>query len=122
MEMETTVKREITNEAFAVLLKNVYAWMALALGVTGVAAMYVSNNQMILSYLFEHFGLFMGLLIVELLLARVFTTQHSTGTMKTGATLTTLSSHSRISLPRALSSLRAIIHSHSLQVFTLLTV
>ena len=73
MELETTVKREITNEAFAVLLKNVYAWMALALGVTGVAAMYVSNNQMILSYLFEHFGLFMGLLIVELLLAIVFT-------------------------------------------------
>ena len=71
--METTVRREITNEAFAVLLKNVYAWMALALGVTGVAAMYVSNNQAIISYLYEHFGLFMGLLIVELLLAIVFT-------------------------------------------------
>ena len=71
--METTVRREITNEAFAVLLKNVYAWMALALGVTGVAAMYVSNNQAIISYLYEHFGLFMGLLIVELLLAVVFT-------------------------------------------------
>ena len=71
--METTVKREISNEAFAVLLKNVYAWMALALGVTGVAAMYVSNNQAILSFLFEHFCLFMGLLVVELLLAVVFT-------------------------------------------------
>ena len=32
MELETTVKREITNETFSVLLKNVYAWMALALG------------------------------------------------------------------------------------------
>ena len=73
MELETTVKRETTNEAFAVLMKNVYAWMALALGVTGVAAMYVSNNQTILSFMFEHFGLVMGLLIAELLLAVVFT-------------------------------------------------
>jgi FtsH-binding integral membrane protein len=73
MELETTVKRETTNEAFAVLMKNVYAWMALALGVTGVAAMYVSNNQTILSFMFEHFGLVMGLLIAELLLAVLFT-------------------------------------------------
>ena len=73
MELETTVKREITNETFSVLLKNVYAWMALALGVTGVAAMYVSNNQTILSFMFEHFGLVMGILIAELLLAVVFT-------------------------------------------------
>ena len=73
MELETTVKRETTNKAFAVLMKNVYAWMALALGVTGVAAMYVSNNQTILSFMFEHFGLVMGLLIAELLLAVVFT-------------------------------------------------
>ena len=73
MEQETIVKREITNEAFAVLLKNVYAWMALALGVTGVAAMYVLNNQPILHFLFEHFGLLMGLLVAELLLAVVFT-------------------------------------------------
>jgi FtsH-binding integral membrane protein len=73
MEQETTVKRETTNEAFAVLMKNVYAWMALALGVTGVAAMYVSNNQTILSFMFEHFGLVMGLLVAELLLAVLFT-------------------------------------------------
>ena len=73
MELETTVKREITNETFSVLSKNVYAWMALALGVTGVAAMYVSNNQTILSFMFEHFGLVMGILIAELLLAVVFT-------------------------------------------------
>jgi FtsH-binding integral membrane protein len=73
MELETTVKREITNETFSVLLKNVYAWMALALGVTGVAAMYVSNNQTILSFMFEHFGLVMGLLVAELLLAVLFT-------------------------------------------------
>ena len=71
--METTVKREITNEAFAVLLKNVYAWMALALGLTGVVAMYVSNNQMILDYLVEHFELFLGLCIAEIVVAIVFT-------------------------------------------------
>ena len=58
-----TAKREITNEAFAVLLKNVYAWMTLALGITGVAALYVSNNQVILTYLFEHIGLIFGLII-----------------------------------------------------------
>lgn len=73
MEQETIVKREVTNEAFAVLLKNVYAWMALALGVTGVAAMYVLNNQSIHQFLFEHLGLLMGLLVAELLLAVVFT-------------------------------------------------
>ena len=66
-------KREITNEVFSVLLKNVYAWMALALGLTGVAAMYVSSNQIILEYLFEHLGLLMGLLIAELVVAIVFT-------------------------------------------------
>ena len=71
--METTVKRVITNEAFSVLLKNVYAWMALALGLTGVAAMYVSSNQIILEYLFEHLGLLMALLIAELVVAIVFT-------------------------------------------------
>lgn len=68
-----TAKRDITNEAFAVLLKNVYAWMTLALAVTGVAAFYVSNNQMILTYLFEHAGLIFGLLIGELVLAIIFT-------------------------------------------------
>lgn len=68
-----TAKRDVTNEAFAVLLKNVYAWMTLALGITGIAALYVSNNQMILTYLFEHAGLIFGLLIGELVLAIIFT-------------------------------------------------
>ena len=69
MEMELTSKRQITNEAFAVLLKNVYAWMAMALIVTGVAATYVSNNQTILSYLLGNFGVVFGLIIAELVLA-----------------------------------------------------
>lgn len=73
MEMELTSKRQITNEAFAVLLKNVYAWMAMALIVTGVAATYVSNNQTILSYLLGNFGVVFGLIIVELVLAVIFT-------------------------------------------------
>ena len=71
--MELTSKRQITNEAFAVLLKNVYAWMAMALIVTGVAATYVSNNQTILSYLLGNFGVVFGLIIVELVLAVIFT-------------------------------------------------
>ncbi len=73
MEMELTSKRQITNEAFAVLLKNVYAWMAMALIVTGVAATYVSNNQTILSYLLGNFGVVFGLIIAELVLAVIFT-------------------------------------------------
>ena len=73
MEHEMIGKREITNEVFSVLLKNVYAWMALALGLTGVAAMYVSSNQIILEYLFEHLGLLMGLFIAEFVVAIVFT-------------------------------------------------
>ena len=72
MEHEMIGKREITNEVFSVLLKNVYAWMALALGLTGVAAMYVSSNQIILEYLFEHLGLLMGLFIAEFVVAIVF--------------------------------------------------
>ena len=72
MKQEMIGKREITNEVFSVLLRNVYAWMTLALGLTGVAAMYVSNNQTILEYLFEHLGLLMGLLIAELVVAIVF--------------------------------------------------
>lgn len=73
MELETTVKRDITNEAFAVLLKNVYAWMALALALTGVAAMYVSNNQVILEYILRSPYLFFGLLIGELVVAMALT-------------------------------------------------
>lgn len=73
MEQEMIGKREITNEVFSVLLKNVYAWMALALGLTGVAAMYVSSNRIILEYLFEHLGLLMGLFIAEFVVAIVFT-------------------------------------------------
>lgn len=71
--MEFTSKREVTNEAFAVLIKNVYAWMTLALAVTGIAAMYVSNNQAILDFMFSNIALLMGLLIGELVVAIVFT-------------------------------------------------
>lgn len=70
--VDLTAKREVTNEAFAVLIKNVYAWMTLALGITGIAALYVSNNQVILAYLFEHMGLVFGLMIGELVLAIIF--------------------------------------------------
>lgn len=75
--MEFTSKREVTNEAFAVLIKNVYAWMTLALAVTGIAAMYVSNNQAILDFMFSNIALPMGLIIGELVLAVVFTARFS---------------------------------------------
>lgn len=75
--MEFTSKREVTNEAFAVLIKNVYAWMTLALSVTGIAAMYVSNNQAILNFMFSNIALPMGLIIGELVLAVVFTARFS---------------------------------------------
>lgn len=70
--MDLSVKKEVSNEVFSVLLKNVYAWMTLALGVTGVAALYVSSNQAIQNYLFGHIWLLLGLLIGELVLAIVF--------------------------------------------------
>ncbi len=75
--MEYTSRREVTNEAFAVLIKNVYAWMTLALAVTGIAAMYVSNNQVILEFMFSNIAIPMGLLIGELVLAIVFTARFS---------------------------------------------
>lgn len=75
--MEYTSRREVTNEAFAVLIKNVYAWMTLALAVTGIAAIYVSNNQVILEFMFSNIAIPMGLLIGELVLAIVFTARFS---------------------------------------------
>ncbi len=75
--MEYASRREVTNEAFAVLIKNVYAWMTLALAVTGIAAMYVSNNQVILEFMFSNIAIPMGLLIGELVLAIVFTARFS---------------------------------------------
>lgn len=62
---DVTKQEQQVASAQRTLLKNVYAWMALALVITGLTAYYVANSPRIISTLFESSGLLIGLLIVE---------------------------------------------------------
>lgn len=53
---------------FAVLMRKVYVWMALALAVTGLTAYYVASNEPLMYNLFSNSGLVWGLLIAEIVL------------------------------------------------------
>ena len=56
------------SEAFPVLMRKVYVWMALALLITGMTAYYVATNEVILTAILTNKVLFFGLLIAELVL------------------------------------------------------
>ena len=56
------------SEAFPVLMRKVYVWMALALLITGMTAYYVATNEVILTAILTNRALFYGLLIAELVL------------------------------------------------------
>jgi len=54
--------------AFATLMKNVYLWMTLGLGMTGLTAAYVAGNPGWMQTIFETRGLLFALLIGEVAL------------------------------------------------------
>lgn len=56
------------ESAVAILMRNVYAWMALALVITGLTAYYVSSSPAILGMIFSSSIVFYGLMLGELAL------------------------------------------------------
>ena len=66
--MDTVGTRErelLMSEAFPVLMRKVYTWMALALVITGLTAYYVASSPAVLSLIFGNQIVFWGLLIGE---------------------------------------------------------
>jgi FtsH-binding integral membrane protein len=66
-------------------IRSVYNWMAIGLGLTGIVAFYVSNNETLLKLIFGNQLIFFGLIIGELVLvfsisARVHKMRASTAT------------------------------------------
>lgn len=66
-------------------IRSVYNWMAIGLGLTGLAAFYVANSEAMLRLIFGNQLIFFGLVIAELALvftisSRVHKMQASTGT------------------------------------------
>lgn len=55
------------------LMKSVYMWMTIALGVTGVVALYVAQSTELLYSIFSNSMLFWGLIIAEVVLVLVMT-------------------------------------------------
>ena len=53
------------SEAFPVLMRKVYTWMALALAITGMTAYYVATNETLITTILTNSVLFYGLLIAE---------------------------------------------------------
>lgn len=49
----------------AVLMRNVYVWMTMALALTGFTALYVSGNEMLIRLIFSTRTIFYSLLIAE---------------------------------------------------------
>ena len=58
-------ERYVTQSAFGVLMRKVYLWMTLALGITALAAYYVAHSGFIFT-LMNNQLLFWGLIIAEL--------------------------------------------------------
>ena len=59
-------EQELTmSEAFPVLMRKVYSWMALALVITGFTAYYVATSPAVLQFIFTNQIVFWGLIIGE---------------------------------------------------------
>lgn len=56
----------VSNTGVAQLVKNVYMWMTLALGVTGVVALAVAGSEQLMLSLFSNSAIFWVLLIAEI--------------------------------------------------------
>jgi len=64
-----TRDRELSmSQAFPILMRKVYVWMALALAITGITAFGVANSPGIMSAIYSNQIVFWGLIIAELAL------------------------------------------------------
>ena len=71
LDFGTTMNRErelSMSEAFPILMRKVYLWMALALVITGVTAFGVATSPGVLSVIYGNQIVFWGLIIAELAL------------------------------------------------------
>jgi hypothetical protein len=71
LDFGTTVNRDrelSMSEAFPILMRKVYVWMALALVITGVTAFGVATSPGVLSVIYGNQIVFWGLMIAELAL------------------------------------------------------
>lgn len=64
------IDQSVVESAQRTLMKNVYWWMALALVVTGLSAFYTASSPRLLEAIFGS-GLFIGLIIAELIMVIV---------------------------------------------------
>lgn len=64
------IDQSVVESAQRTLMKNVYWWMALALVVTGLSAFYTASSPRLLDAIFGS-GLFIGLIIAELIMVIV---------------------------------------------------
>ncbi|MBQ7462078.1 MAG: Bax inhibitor-1/YccA family protein [Bacteroidaceae bacterium] len=63
---ELSAERQMkVSEAFPVLMRKVYTWMALALAITGMTAYYVATNETLMTSILTNKVLFYGLIIAE---------------------------------------------------------
>ncbi len=65
------------------LMRNVYAWMSLALAITGLTSYYVAGSQAILSVIFSNQFVFWGIAIAEFVLVMVLTAKINTLSFQT---------------------------------------
>ena len=64
-----TRDRELSmSQAFPILMRKVYVWMALALAITGITAFGVANSPGVMSAIYSNQIVFWGLIIAELVL------------------------------------------------------
>lgn len=61
-------KKSAQSTAYAALMRNVYVWMTMALGVTALTAYVVAGNYNIMNAIFSNSFLFWGLIIAEVAL------------------------------------------------------
>ena len=65
----------------------VYRWMAIGLALTGVIALLIYSNKTLLSYLEQNNGVFMGLIITELILVFVLVSSINRISVKTAISM-----------------------------------
>lgn len=83
--IETYSQSEVSgrNTAYAVLFRNVYLWMTLALAITAVTSIVVASSPSLISTIATNSFLFYGLLIAELALVWILSANINKFTLST---------------------------------------